>query len=297
LSEETLRQDHEYWRGRVGGMIGDWLNDQTPVQAITDFAEKVFLRKDLGGFKGDPRFVQNDYAARSFSHWRSSIASLYAWRAEHAASEPDRARMTRAADSAFCQAFALCPYSPDVVSRCTNFFKSQNRTSDALLVAKTAERLRSELKLDAAKSAKHAAQAPKAPVLQMRLVLDAPSDDADRMTLVSEKSTGGQPHLETLYVQKQVLLDQAAVQSAKMASDPRGAPRIEIIFTDEGRKRFADVTRENLHKRLAIIVDGRIRCAPVIQMEISGGTAEISGAFTDQEAENLAQKINDAIGK
>jgi hypothetical protein len=278
-------------------MIGEWLNDQTPVQAISDFAEKVFLRKDLGGFKGDPRFVQNDYAARSFSHWRSCVAGLYAWRAEHAASEPDRARMTRAADSAFRQAFALCPYVPEVVSRCTNFFKSQNRTADALLIAKTAARLRSELKLDAAKSAEHAAQAPKPPVFQMRLVLDAPSDDAERMTLVSENTTGGQPHLETLYVQKQVLLDKAAVQSAKVASDPRGAPQIEIIFTDEGRKRFAEVTRENLHKRLAIIFDGRIRCAPVIQTEISGGRAEISGAFTDQEAETLARKINDAIGK
>ena len=40
-------------------MIGDWLNDDTPVAEVAAFAKKVYVKKDLNGFTGDPRFIQN----------------------------------------------------------------------------------------------------------------------------------------------------------------------------------------------------------------------------------------------
>jgi hypothetical protein len=49
--------------------------------------------------------------------------------------------MTRAADFAFCQAFALCPYSPEAVFRYTTLLTNLNRLDDALLLAKTCEKL------------------------------------------------------------------------------------------------------------------------------------------------------------
>ncbi|HEY3853138.1 MAG TPA: hypothetical protein VGO67_01950 [Verrucomicrobiae bacterium] len=74
-----------------------------------------------------------------------------------------------------------------------------------------------------------------------------------------------------LYVQKNVLLDETALKSAKVDKDDLGYPRIDIVFTKAGRKLFADVTRENIHKRLAVIVDGRIVESPIIGSEIPEG--------------------------
>ena len=113
LSDAIVQQDRAYWQKLVPGMIGGWLNDNTSVEAVTEFAKKVFLQHDLDGFSGDPRFVQNDYASKMFSKWRSSIAGLYAWRAEHTTAVENQQRMADAADFAFRQALALCPYSPE----------------------------------------------------------------------------------------------------------------------------------------------------------------------------------------
>ena len=104
------------------------------------------------------------------------------------------------------------------------------------------------------------------PVFQMRLVLDAPSGDSEVMMLVIKIKNS--PHTNALNVQKTVLLDQTALKSATAATDALGQPVIEITFTDAGAKRFAEVTRQNIHKRLAIIIDGQLCEAPMIQMEI-----------------------------
>jgi len=297
LPENVVRQDHECWRGRVNAMIGDWLHDKGPVQVVADFVEKVYLRKDLDGFNGDRRFVQNDSAGRSFSHWRASIADLYAWRAAHAAGESEKARMALEADFAFRQAWALCPYSPDVVKRYTDFLNSQDRQVDANLVAASATEFPPAPEPNGVKSQGQAAGRPKSPVFEVRLVLDAPSDDTERMTLVLQHSTSSQVNLEPLYVQKEVLLDQTAVQSATVARVPLGGTQIEITLTEAGLKRFAEVTRRNIGKRLAIVIDGRVCSAAMIRSEIPGGKASISDSFSDEEARALAGKINEAVAK
>ncbi len=102
---------------------------------------------------------------------------------------------------------------------------------------------------------------------------------------------------ETLNVQRTVLLDQTALQSAKSSADGLGQPLIEINFTDDGGKRFAEVTRQNLGQRLAIIIDGQVYQAPVIHGEISGGKAQISGRFSKAEATDLVAKINRSLRK
>jgi hypothetical protein len=138
LSDEVVRKDHDYWRSRVGRMIGDWLTDETSVQAVAEFVEKVYVRHDLEGFGGDPRFVQSAYSQKLFSKERSSIAGVYAWRAERSASAADKARMAREADFAFRQAFAICPRSPEAVFRYVQLLTSQNRLVEALLIAEAA---------------------------------------------------------------------------------------------------------------------------------------------------------------
>jgi tetratricopeptide (TPR) repeat protein len=141
LSDEIVSQDHDYWRSLVQPMIGDWLNDDTPVEQVAAFAKKTFGKQDFTGFTGDPRFIQNAHSHRMFSKLRSSIAGLYAWRLKQAADASEKERMAREADFAFRQAWALCPDSPEAIFRYINFLLAQNRIADALVVAETAAQM------------------------------------------------------------------------------------------------------------------------------------------------------------
>jgi len=76
LPEETIAMDHDYWRKLVAGMLGDWLGDKTTVREVVEFVDRLYVRHDLKGFTGDPRFIQNEYAKRTFSKLRSSIAEF-----------------------------------------------------------------------------------------------------------------------------------------------------------------------------------------------------------------------------
>jgi hypothetical protein len=141
LSDEILERDHDYWAKLVQPMIGDWLHDDTSVGEIAAFAQKTFGKQDFSGFTGDPRFIQNAYSHRMYSKLRSSIAGIYMWRLDQSAGEAEKDRMTRSADFAFRQAWALCPYSPEAVFRYVNFLLKQERFSDALVVAETAAQM------------------------------------------------------------------------------------------------------------------------------------------------------------
>jgi hypothetical protein len=287
LSDAMIQQDRDFWQPRVTQMIGDWLNDKTSVKSVTAFGEKVFLRHDLGGFSGDPRFVENDYASKTFSKLRSSIAGLYAWRAENATVPGEKERMARAADFAFRQSLALCADSPEAATRYADFLKQQHREADAGLVQALADDFKPTTGGSAALS--------KASVFQIRLALDAPTDNTEPMRLTSQN--GSSENVETPYVAKEILLDHTAVQAATFDTSKQGYPEIGITLTDTGRKRFAEITRQHLHQRLAMVIDGKLWMAPVVQTEITGGKAVVTGGFSDDEAKDLTAKINDAAGK
>ncbi len=137
LSDEIIQRDRAYWRKSLVPKIGGWLTNETSLAAIAGFAKKVFSQHDLEGFTGDARFVQNEYAGRMFSRERAAIAGLYAWRASHSTNDSEKQRMTREADFAFRQAWALCPYLPEAEYRYVNFLLAQNRFAHAMLVAET----------------------------------------------------------------------------------------------------------------------------------------------------------------
>jgi beta-lactamase regulating signal transducer with metallopeptidase domain len=151
LSAETVQRDQDYWQARVGQMIGGWLRAETPLQTVLDFVEKTYVRKDLSGFSGNPRFVQDEDSQRMFSKLRSTIAGVYAWRVGALKAVPtpgeyvappgaEGQRMSSAADLAFRQAFALCPYSPETVFRYAGFLAAQGRKEDAIALLETALR-------------------------------------------------------------------------------------------------------------------------------------------------------------
>lgn len=65
-------------------------------------------------------------------------------------------------------------------------------------------------------------------------------------------------------------------------------PYVYIEFDREGARQFARITEQNVQKRLAIVLDGWVYSAPVIQGRIPGGQAQITGTFTPDEAHDLA---------
>ena len=118
------------------------------MREVAEFVDRVYVHKNLKGFTGDPRFIQNDYAKKTFSKLRSSIAGVYAWRLGANAppeyrpkSKTDYQALLKEADFAFRQAFALCPYSPEAVFRYDPTALQLNRLDDALLVAQTCLKL------------------------------------------------------------------------------------------------------------------------------------------------------------
>jgi preprotein translocase subunit SecD len=133
-------------------------------------------------------------------------------------------------------------------------------------------------------------------VFQMRLVADQPSSETEQMTLV--QTWHGKEQKEVLFVQKTALLDQTDLKSATVSTNAQmSTPQIDISFTDKGTKRFAEVTRQNIGKRLAIIIGGQIYSAPHIQAEITSGDGQITGSFSEQEARDLAAKISKTLQK
>ncbi len=80
--------------------------------------------------------------------------------------------------------------------------------------------------------------------------------------------------------------------SAVVFDSQTGKPTISLQFTDEGGKKFAEITGRNISKQLPIILDNQIVSAPVVQQQITGNTAQISGTFTIDEAKKVAIQLN-----
>jgi hypothetical protein len=137
LTRTEMDKDQAYWRQLTGELIGNWLTNGTPVKDVCDFSDKVFLDKNLDGFKGDKGFAGNQDAQKTFSKLRSSQAGIYAWRAENARDNDEKDRMRTAADFAYRQAFALCPYSPEAIYGYVEFLVKYKRSDDAFLLMKT----------------------------------------------------------------------------------------------------------------------------------------------------------------
>ena len=92
-----------------------------------------------------------------------------------------------------------------------------------------------------------------------------------------------------LLLKNKTLLTGGYLESAQVKiSDRFGEPYVAIKFNAQGAKDFDRITGENVKKRLAIVLDGIVHSAPVIQERISGGEAQITGSFTMDEAKDLA---------
>ncbi len=93
---------------------------------------------------------------------------------------------------------------------------------------------------------------------------------------------------------KQTGLTGRNLKSASVVFESQGLgnPQVSLRFDDEGMKLFADITKRNLQKPVAIYLDGSVISSPTVQSEITNGEAVITGNFTLQQAKDLAQRLN-----
>jgi len=71
-----------------------------------------------------------------------------------------------------------------------------------------------------------------------------------------------------------------------------GKPQVQLNFTNEGSKKFAEITKRNVGKVVAIVLDNQVIEAPVVNQAILNGEAVISGGFTDETAKSLSTSLN-----
>jgi len=84
-------------------------------------------------------------------------------------------------------------------------------------------------------------------------------------------------------------LDGDVVTSARVSYGQTGSSaKVDMSMNAEGARTWARLTGSNIGKSIAIVLDGYVRSAPTVSSEIKGGSSEITGDFTIEEAEDLA---------
>ena len=149
-------------------------------------------------------------------------------------------------------------------------------------------------------------QIQKAAYLEFRMV----SEDSDKIIKNGEPippgyellkriqpQPSGPPQVEQVIVNKKAVNGLAGdiIANAMMGRGNLGDPEINFTLTSDGGKRFGEVTRNNIGQRMAIVLDGELYSAPNINGAIETGSGQITGRFTDQEAQELANVLQNPL--
>jgi len=133
----------------------------------------------------------------------------------------------------------------------------------------------------------------KTALLEFKIVSDDPA-------LLKEAIAGNTPEgyelkyaqedNEPLLVSKEAALTGDSLTNAEVRFDQSqfNEPLVGLRFNSEGAKKFSQITTDNVGKRLAIILDGKVQSAPRIREAIPSGEAVITGRFTPEQAQDLA---------
>jgi len=161
--------------------------------------------------------------------------------------------------------------------------------------------------LDTAKIQEARAQLSRVAKLEFRLVY---ADNGEKLKAIDEgkdvippeyriesykmQREGEKPIEERLLAKKKADLSGDRVSSAGASYEKDGWV-VHLRFDPEGAKKFGDITAAHVHHRFAIVLDGAIQSAPVIQDAIYGGDAQITGRFTEEEARGLASVLENPL--
>jgi SecD/SecF fusion protein len=133
-----------------------------------------------------------------------------------------------------------------------------------------------------------------------------PGDQAppgyEAMTM-DQEGRNGEVRTSEYYIKRIPSMTGEALSDAYATMDEFGRFKILLRFTKEGTKQFADVTRAIADEgkragrlgQLAIVLDGKLYSAPSVHEEIPSGSAEITGQFSQREAIELANVLNNPL--
>ncbi|MET0258145.1 MAG: protein translocase subunit SecD, partial [Methylobacterium sp.] len=118
--------------------------------------------------------------------------------------------------------------------------------------------------------------------LEFRMLADSPSGDVDMLPSKDEKGA-------KVPVERRVMADGGELTDAQPAFDTQThEPMVSFKFNLRGAQRFGQATSENVGRRMAIVLDNEVVSAPVIRTAITGGSGQITGNFTVQQANDLS---------
>ncbi len=86
-------------------------------------------------------------------------------------------------------------------------------------------------------------------------------------------------------------LEGDVVTDANDTFDEHGRPSVSMKMNVDGARRWAALTKANLHRSVAIVLDDNVYSAPTVQSEITGGNSSITGSFTAEETRDLANVL------
>jgi len=110
-----------------------------------------------------------------------------------------------------------------------------------------------------------------------------------------KENRNGRMETENLLVKKRPELTGSSISRAMAQRDNMGRPDIEFTLNAKGAEKFAEVTREHVNQRMAIVLDGDVRSAPRIEEPIETGSGRITGQFTYEEALDLANVLENPL--
>ncbi|WP_299547385.1 protein translocase subunit SecD [uncultured Helicobacter sp.] len=130
--------------------------------------------------------------------------------------------------------------------------------------------------------------------LQMMAVDEARNARVSSMTELEAESYGDvilpfvEDEKQKILLKAIPILDGAMLTDARAAYDQNGQPVINFTLNAQGGKIFGDFSGKNVGNRMAIVLDGKVYSAPVIRERIGGGSGQISGGFSVQQASDIA---------
>jgi hypothetical protein len=83
MPPQLILSNRRLWTKQTDAWLGPWLRTNTPLAEVMDFIERVYRRKELKSFQGDPDFVKDRETQKAFGRMRAAVGGLYVARLQH----------------------------------------------------------------------------------------------------------------------------------------------------------------------------------------------------------------------
>ena len=137
-----------------------------------------------------------------------------------------------------------------------------------------------------------AAEIGKTPVLEFKLATAADLKAFQASTTIQSEATTTQSAAYIALFKDTGLTGRMVSRASVQFNSTTNVPQVGLNFTTEGAKLFGSITKDNIGNYIGIFLDGNLVSAPVVQSEISGGQAQITGSFALAEVQTIVRDLN-----